>query len=128
MRRADAAETALELARADADRLSLAAREASGRRVEANRALSRARAAATTALARTGFADAELVRNARLDPDALAELAGRLADADAALSHARAVFQARARDVDVEIDAAGAALGPRKALAEARRRAGAAAD
>ncbi len=127
VRRADAAEVALELARADADRLSLAAREASGRRVEANRALSRARAAAASALARTGFADAELVRNARLDPDALAELEGRLAEADAALSHARAVFQARARDVDVEVDAAGAAVAE-EALDEARRRANAAAD
>jgi exonuclease SbcC len=127
VRRADAAESSLELARASADRSALAAREASGRRVEANRALSRARTAATSALARTGFADAELVRRARLAVDVLAELEAELAQAEAELAHARAVFRARARDVDVEI-AGDEASSADEALDEARRRANEAAD
>jgi exonuclease SbcC len=120
-----AAEAALAAARDQDARRSLEAREATGRRVEATRTATRARAVAASAVARAGFSSIEDLGAARRDPAALDELDASLAHDTAELARRTAVLDARRRDVHVEVDAAEAAT-VEAALGDARRGAAAA--
>ena len=128
-RREEEARASLEEVRADLDRLSLEAREASVRRREASARLSRAQKAAESAIARAGFESLSALREALLDPAALAALEAALRRLDEARERAAAVLAERRRDVEVEVteDEARAAeiarAEARRAEADARERA-----
>jgi exonuclease SbcC len=101
--REENARTELEEVRAEVERLSLAAREASVRRKEANARLERAKKAANVAIGRAGFEDLAAVREALMDPAALAALETELRRLDDARERFAAVLAERRRDAEIEV-------------------------
>jgi exonuclease SbcC len=96
----------LDEARERGERLSLAAREAAGRRDEAEAQLGRARTAAAEAVARAGFESLDALREALMDPAALAALEAQLGRLAQERDDLAAVLAARRRDVTVEVSEA----------------------
>jgi DNA repair protein SbcC/Rad50 len=116
----ESARTALDEARAAAERLTLEAREASARRDEATDQLVRARQAIRAAMVKAGFESLDALRRARVDPEVLAALTTEIDRTDQEQARLSAIFAARERDAQVTVSEEEASLAER-ARDEARK-------